>query len=60
MGNRLRELEIELSKIPTQVEKHEERLKDLEIFKAQVLVIVTVGSIFGGLAADLIKGYIIR
>lgn len=58
--NRVRKLEIELSSIPDLVERHEDRLKGLEIFKAQVLVLAAMGSIVGGIVSSALQRYFIR
>lgn len=58
--NRVRRLEIELSSVPNMVDQHEIRLKGLEIFKAQVLVLAAMGSIVGGIVSSALQRYFIR
>jgi len=57
---RVRKLEIELNNVPDLVERHEDRLKGLEIFKAQVLVLAAMGSIVGGIVSSALQHYFIR
>ena len=56
---RVRDLEISLNNVPETVRIHDERLRGLEIFKAQVFAWAAAGSILGGLASSLFQRYII-
>ena len=53
--SRVRKLEIDLTHVPNKIESYELRIKGLEIFKAQVLILATAGSVMGGILANIVE-----